>query len=42
VSYLQLLTAASKSKDAAKAEEIFLEAKNNPSKPFADLKLNCF
>jgi len=32
ITYLQLLTVVSKSKDAKKAEELFLEAKNNPSK----------
>lgn len=31
ITYLQLLTTISKSKDAKKAEEIFLEAKNDPS-----------
>lgn len=30
ITYVQLLTACSKAKDAQKAEEIFLEAKNNP------------
>jgi len=30
VTYLQLLTAVSKSKDATMAEKVFLEAKNNP------------
>lgn len=30
VTYLQLLTAISKAKDAQKAEAVFLEAKNNP------------